>query len=586
MEKVSWMVTTWRSTKSGPLLAGDHNKSFPTKQGSTTCSQRCPCQPEAVWLGFATRVPVGNLRVTSRAYRSTPVILRCKNRPLIINPFCISLRIYIQTININYVGYSQVDLSNTRQHYLEEPEAKSTILPRAVSREAVQARLSALLDLAAAISLGGMVFLIPLRYKVFVQPRLIPPIYSDYTDFIVYLPDIFLVATLLFWQLSIIFHRRKIQTRPLWLTIPLAGLTLVAGLSSLDSVDQSLSLYHLARLFLLFGLFLFVINHANSYRIIVIAAGAQLVSQAIIGITQVLQQHSLGLIKLQELALDPKWRGVSIVWSWAGTSLRAYGLTDHPNILGGCLALALIFIIATYLKTHGRSQILLLGIIQIGLTALLLSFSRSAWLGLAAGSTVMFAWLVTRRRKENLKDMAVLGVVSLLIMAPLLWQNATYLGIRLGANQSFTDPTPENQALNERVILDRMAISIFQLHPGTGTGLGTFPIALSQFKPDYPFNLQPPHFVFLDVIAETGALGGLFYLLLEFLPWVFLLKNVRRFTFSIDLIAISAALLAISVISLFDYYPWMLDPGRLWQWLLWGLWGSAWMIASKRSVNA
>jgi len=34
----------------------------------------------------------------------------------------------------------------------------------------------------------------------------------------------------------------------------------------------------------------------------------------------------------------------------------------------------------------------------------------------------------------------------------------------------------------------------------------------------------------------------------------------------------SAALIGIAVIGLFDYYPWLLQPGRLWQWCLWGVW--------------
>jgi len=56
----------------------------------------------------------------------------------------------------------------------------------------------------------------------------------------------------------------------------------------------------------------------------------------------VIHQGDLGLQLLGEYRLDPAWEGVSIVWMEGLRTLRAYGLSDHPNILGGSLAFALI----------------------------------------------------------------------------------------------------------------------------------------------------------------------------------------------------------------------------------------------------
>jgi hypothetical protein len=36
-----------------------------------------------------------------------------------------------------------------------------------------------------------------------------------------------------------------------------------------------------------------------------------------------------------------------------------------------------------------------------------------------------------------------------------------------------------------------------------------------------------------------------------------------------------ALLLSITIVGFFDYYTWLLVPGRLWQWLAWGLWAAA-----------
>ena len=49
--------------------------------------------------------------------------------------------------------------------------------------------------------------------------------------------------------------------------------------------------------------------------------------------------------------LDPTQSGVSIVAASGGSRLlRAYGLTDHPNILGGCLAFGLLLLLALDLQ--------------------------------------------------------------------------------------------------------------------------------------------------------------------------------------------------------------------------------------------
>jgi hypothetical protein len=419
-----------------------------------------------------------------------------------------------------------------------------------------------------------------------VQSRPVPPVYRDYTDFMFFAADAFEIATLLLWLISLAVEPRPVRFQPRFLTATLAGLTLVAALSTIPSVDRALSAYQAVRLLLLFGIYLYVLNEIKTLKQVILPISIQIALQSVIGLGQILRQHSLGLNGLQEIVLDPAAQGVSIVIRDGARSLRAYGLTDHPNILGGCLAFALIFIAAWYLKAEERWRALLGSVFALGAVELLLTFSRSAWLGFLGGLVFGFGWLLWSCKRDDIVKLVSLLVGALLIVLPFAWSYASALGARLDWEGSFTTQPIESRSISERQELVDMANKIFSRQPLTGVGVGTFPIALHQVEPHLQFDYQPPHFVLLDVAAETGLLGATCYLLMIGLPWLFMWFNRRRLMISPELMGASGALLAATIISLFDYYPWMLNPGRLWQWLIWGLWGASCVSAMNREPYA
>ncbi len=445
--------------------------------------------------------------------------------------------------------------------------------------------IAAVARLLACISMGVVIVLSPLRYYSILLPHVISPIYADYTNVLIFPSDPFLVAALVLWAISLVAQPRRLSFQPLGLTLPLAALTAVSILSTPFSADTLVSADQSIRLLLLAGLFLMVLNEIHTLTWVVVPAALMVFSQSIVGILQVLRQHSLGLDWLHELSLDPSWNGVSVVWTAASRSLRAYGLTDHPNILGGLLALGLIFMVIWYLReSQERWRPLAAGLFALGSIALLVTFSRSAYLGLALGLLLIAGWLWYSHRRQAFIGLVMLGAGSLVLLAPFLWQNAANLGVRFGYQNSFTTLTAENQAINERLLLMATGGAIFSAHPLIGVGVGAFPVALYQADPTYALNFQPPHVVLIDVAAETGILGALAYLALELFPWAYMILRRKQIQFSPALVGVSAALLAVSVISLFDYYPWMLNPGRLWQWLIWGLWAGLVSRASRKET--
>jgi O-antigen ligase len=437
-----------------------------------------------------------------------------------------------------------------------------------------------------ALTLAGGMFMltvvaIPWRYRFTLLKRPMLPVYGDFTDFLLFAADILMIATLLFWLASLALRPRRIVTGPMVISLPLAGLTL-AGMASIPlSVDPALSAYQALRLVLLGGFYLYVVNEIRSWKTIILPAILMILSQGWVAILQALAQHSIGLQALGEYALDPQWSGVSIVLSGGERMLRAYGLADHPNILGGCLALALLAL-GTWCASQPANpwRPVCLAVIGVGSLALLYTFSRSAWMALAGGGLLAAGLFFKTGQRETGRQWLLIGLGSLVLLSPFILNLAPSLGIRLGFGGSFTQVASEEQSLGERKLLDETANQLFASQPLTGVGLGAFVLAQQAAFPNFPVDYQPAHMVLLEAAAETGIFGALFYTCLLFAPWLALWLRRRQLRWSAALIGASALLLAVSMIGLFDYYTWLLVPGRLWCWLAWGLWAGAYRTSS------
>ncbi|MEX1248382.1 MAG: O-antigen ligase family protein [Anaerolineales bacterium] len=422
--------------------------------------------------------------------------------------------------------------------------------------------------------------LIPFRFRFLLLARPQVPIWADYTDFLLFASDLSLVLTLALWWAHLYLRPRKIETGPAFLTLPLAGLTSVVLLTSITAVDPALSIYHSVRLALLFAFYIYVINNVRSLQELVAPLAAMVAIQAAVAIPQALTQHSVGLRALGEYELDPAWSGVSVVWTETVRSLRAYGLSDHPNILGGCLAFALVLLAAFHLGRAGkRWPFILTAVIAGGAVALLVTFSRSAWLGAVAGLAFLVFHILKNDRKM-LRNGMILTAVVLVVVLPFVLVNIELLGVRLGAGGSFEELPAEIGSLGERRVLIDAANQVFSNHALLGVGVGGSPLAFKQEFPDFAVNYQPAHLAILSAAVETGLLGALFYAILLLAPWFALYTN-RWLKWNVNLAGASALLLAITVVAFFDYYTWLLAPGRSWQYLAWSLWARFYIDANK-----
>ncbi|MEW6400944.1 MAG: O-antigen ligase family protein [Chloroflexota bacterium] len=454
----------------------------------------------------------------------------------------------------------------------------------------------------ARICFALVLILAPCRWRIVLLSRPTFPIYPDYTDFLLYASDIILIFMLVFWASSLLIspHKVKLGSASIW--VPLTGLTLAGFVSTFGGEDDAFSRYQAVRLVSLFLFYLYIVNEINvSIRPertlsqakgrskggmfdvfaawVLIPVGLQLILQSLISIPQSLLQHSLGLASLGELRLNAAVAGVSIVPLGELRFLRVYGLTDHPNILGGCLAFGLVLLFGWMMYGKNRIRWLALVAFLPGLLALIMTFSRSAWLGFLIGTSFMVGLEAFLMRWDSVKRGVFIAIPSLIVLIPFIAANIQLFQTRMtvGAEQI---ERFEQQSLGERPFLIRSGATIFMEHSTIGVGLGTSPLALKSRFAEFPTNYQPPHLTLLTAAMETGVFGAVFYLFLMIIPIILFLSHWRTYAEQPIMLSSFILLLALMVVGLFDYYPWLNNAGRIWQWLAWGLFSAANMNSS------
>jgi hypothetical protein len=456
------------------------------------------------------------------------------------------------------------------------PGAGALVIGR--GRERIAEATARLARLAFAI----VVVLSPFRLREVLDERSIGGLFHDYTDIRIGASELALVVLLGLWMASRLARPRPLETGPGWLRW--SGLLLLGAswLGVPGSVDPALSAANAAALTAYAGLALYVRNEVRGPRELVVPVIAMLGLQATVGIGQVLLQRSVGLSGLGELLIGPGIPGSSIVTTLDGVRLlRAYGLTDHSNVLGGVLVFGLCILASMLDRSTGatgrgaapeprRLTIASLGAAGLALVATALAFSRGAWLALAVGGATGVAISIAARRPEGARRWLVAIGASALVGLALVIPYGSAFAARV--DPSPVRPASEIRSIDERLALADAAVQVAAAHPLLGTGIGTLPEAMAVAVPDLRYPPQPAHVVLLTAFAETGVVGALGMAGLLFGPWMELRR--RSASATTGRAPAAALLAAIVVVGLFDYYPWAFAAGRTWTAIGVGLWAA------------
>jgi hypothetical protein len=295
-----------------------------------------------------------------------------------------------------------------------------------------------------------------------------------------------------------------------------------------------------------------------------IASMAALLSvQGAIGILQFIQQGSLGLDWFGELSLDPQGQAISVIEASGRRWLRAYGLTAHPNVLGGYLGISGLVCLGAVLDLPARSRRWLWAALALGGIGLFVTFSRAAWLGALLGTVYLV--LVTRlwervhwRAPRTRRALWIGGVLSAVLIAALLSVYGDLLVTRF-----FRLGSPlERMSIDDRVMDMRQAWSLIRDVPLKGAGSGYYLAALwAGVGEDRPPGIRKVHNVPLLAAAELGVFGAVLWLWLTLAPAIALARRSRAGG-SLASAGCGAGFVAALVISMLDSYLYV--PSTWW----------------------
>jgi len=230
-----------------------------------------------------------------------------------------------------------------------------------------------------------------------------------------------------------------------------------------------------------------------------------------------------------------------------GRFFRAFGTFGQPNPFGGFMGIALPIALAVSLcqleqvytcvrhrAVIERRRLLLLALFGFAsaliLAALFASWSRGAWLGIAAALVLMLVCWPRRLLKGAAVALAAAAMLGGVWSANLLPASITHR-LTTAATDLFTISDvrgipihPANYAVIERLAHWQAARNMAQHHPFFGVGLGNYAAVYEQYRLiNWENPLGHAHNLYLNILAETGIVGlsayiG-FWLVIFWLTW-------------------------------------------------------------------
>ena len=236
--------------------------------------------------------------------------------------------------------------------------------------------------------------------------------------------------------------------------------------------------------------------------------------------------------------------GVATLTVFGKEVMRPYATFGHPNALGGFLAAAIMILIRP--KDEGRRTRAIRVrwktiAVCVGVLGMILTGSRGA-----IAALVIAALLKIQNSEFRIKILLILGGLGILGV----------LG-NLGDTVKFA-----NESLVDRMALTLAAARMWRDNWVIGVGPGQFLVKLPEYLPGGFYKIQPVHNIFLLILAEFGAGGGL----ISLIGLIWLIRRIKSIPKWLPVLAV------ILITGMVDHYWLTAQQNRLLLGVMLGLW--------------
>jgi len=242
--------------------------------------------------------------------------------------------------------------------------------------------------------------------------------------------------------------------------------------------------------------------------------------------------------------------GTSVLENCSGRFLRIYGGFTHPNVFGGFIVIAIIFLLILFFTDNNLnkktrfSYFLISGFL---LEVLFLTFSRSAFFALLICLFLLFIFQILKKSYKNLLVISlfifIICFINIFIFKDLIYSRV------------LQEDRLELKSISERSILNNQAYKLLENNWVSGVGLGNYiPHIYENINSKLDVcDYQPVHNVYLLILSELGIWGLICYLLI-FIYAIFNKIKQKNYLFILPI-------LIILIINFFDHYFWTSHSG-------------------------
>ncbi|HLY65445.1 MAG TPA: O-antigen ligase family protein, partial [Chloroflexota bacterium] len=225
---------------------------------------------------------------------------------------------------------------------------------------------------------------------------------------------------------------------------------------------------------------------------------------------------------------------------------RATSTSVDPNIFGGLLMIGILLLLGRLLGAlstqHSALSTAIIGLPMMAIMswALLLSYSRGAWVGLAAG--VVF--LAVLRYRKALPALVLAGVVAVVGLGNTDFGSHLVSGFKV-----------EDQASAMRIGEYKDALNFISEYPLFGVGFGTTPNGASAITPEADIYVGVSN-IYLLMALEIGLVGtaGFAAVIFTLAVWAYRRYRTTDAPGKAWIATASATLFAAGVAGIADHY--------------------------------